>query len=66
MFVCVLNGMKAMSQPGMPDSSLEYSEVWSRLIDRGGLYHISKNVLDLVEMIAMITGQHVHTSSIMT
>ena len=66
MFVRVLNDMKATSQPGMPDSPIEYSEVWQDVIDRGGLYHINNNVFDLVELIEKITRQHINTSSIAT
>ena len=44
MFVCVLNSMKTHDQPGEPDSVLDYSTLWSELIDCGGLYHISDEV----------------------
>ena len=45
-FVRVLQGMKAVEQPeaAAVDSVLDYSRVWSELIDRGGLYHISDEV----------------------
>lgn len=44
-FVQVLKGMKATDQPEMVgDSVVDYSRVWSDLIDRGGLYHISDDV----------------------
>ena len=36
--------MKAVDQPGEPDSVLEYTKEWSELIDRGGLYHINDMV----------------------
>lgn len=40
-----VQGMKAADQPEMVgDSVLDYSRVWSDLIDRGGLYHISDDV----------------------
>ena len=44
MFIHVLNTMKALDQPGEPDSVLEYFTLWSELIDRGGLYHINDEV----------------------
>ena len=40
LFVRVLGSMKADNQPGDPDTVLEYTKLWSELIDRGGLYHI--------------------------
>lgn len=44
-FVRVLKGMKATGQPEViVDSVLDYTHVWSDLIDRGGLYHISDDV----------------------
>ena len=45
LFVHVLIGMRAVDQPGEPDSPLDYSKVWSELIDRGGLYHIDDKVI---------------------
>ena len=45
LFVRVLIGMRAVDQPGEPDSPLDYSKVWSELIDRGGLYHIDDKVI---------------------
>ena len=44
LFVRVLTRMKAVNQPGEPDSVLDYTTLWSNLIDRGGLYHISDEV----------------------
>ena len=44
-FVRVLKGMKATGQPEViVDSVLDYTHVWSDLIDRGGLYDISDDV----------------------
>lgn len=43
-FVRVLKSMKARDQPGEPESMLQYTTVWTELIDRGGLYHISDEV----------------------
>ena len=44
-FVRVLKGMKATDQPEVAvDSVLDYTRVWSELVDRGGLYHISDDV----------------------
>ena len=31
-----------MDQPGEPESMLDYTKLWSDLIDRGGLYHINE------------------------
>ena len=39
LFVHVLTEMKAVDQPGEPESMLDYTKLWSDLIDRGGLYH---------------------------
>ena len=44
LFVCILTQMRAYNQPGEPSSVLEYTTLWSELIDRGGLYHISDEV----------------------
>lgn len=44
LFVRVLTRMKAVNQPGEPDSVLEYTKEWSEMIDRGGLYHINDKV----------------------
>lgn len=45
MFVRVLREMRAVDQPGEPASILEYTTEWSEIIDRGGLYHISDEVI---------------------
>ena len=42
LFVRVLTEMKAVDQPGEPESVLDYTKLWSTLIDRGGLYHINE------------------------
>ena len=44
LFVRVLSRKKAVDQPGEPDSVFDYTMLWSDLIDRGGLYHISDEV----------------------
>ena len=44
LFVRVLSRMKAIDQPGEPDSVFDYTRLWSDLIDRGGLYHINDEV----------------------
>ena len=44
LFVRVLSRMKAVDQPGEPDSVLDYTRLWSDLIDQGGLYHINDEV----------------------
>ena len=41
LFVRVLSRMKAVDQPGEPDSVLDYTRLWS---DRGGLYQINDAV----------------------
>ena len=43
-FVRTLTQMRASDQPGEPSSLMEYTTLWSELIDRGGLYHISDEV----------------------
>ena len=45
MFIRVLTGMRAVDQPGEPNSIVEYSKLWSELIDWGGLYHINDEVI---------------------
>ena len=35
LFVRVLTEMKAVDQPGEPESVLDYTKLWSDLIDRG-------------------------------
>ena len=54
LFIRILQNMKAIEQPGEPDSLTEYSSLWSELIDRGGLYHINDDVFHLMESIEMI------------
>ena len=44
-FVRVLSSIKAINQPGDPDSIFDYSTLWGELIDRGGLYQINDEVL---------------------
>ena len=48
LFEHVLMEMKAVDQPGEPESVLEYTKLWSDLIDRGGLYHINDEVCSCV------------------
>ena len=36
--------VQAVDQPGEPESVLEYTRLWSELIDRGGVYHIGDKV----------------------
>ena len=66
LFVGVLQGMKADNQPGQPDSPLEYTEQWTQLIDRGGLYHISDDVFKLVEGIEIAVRRHMNTGAMTT
>ena len=50
LFVAVLKHMRADNQPGLTGSTLvDYTEQWSRLVDRGGLYHINDKVFELIE-----------------
>jgi hypothetical protein len=59
-FVRVLKGMKATEQPEMIDDSVvDYSRVWSDLIDRGGLYHISDDVSIVDPIVALRMIVHV-------
>ena len=45
MFVAVLKGMRADGQPDIGVGSLsQYTTLWSELIDRGGIYHVSDEV----------------------
>jgi hypothetical protein len=66
LFVSVLRRMKADNQPGQPDSPLEYTEQWTKLIDRGGLYHISDDVFKLVENIEVAVRRHLNTGAMLT
>ena len=36
----------AVDQPGEPESVLDYTKLWSDLIDRGGIYHINEEVCE--------------------
>lgn len=58
LFVKTLERMKALEQPGEPESPSEYSTLWMEIIDRGGLYHINDKVFHLIESIEMIVRQH--------
>ena len=44
LFVKVLREMQAANQPGDVDTLSDYTCLWSEMIDRGGLYHISDQV----------------------
>ena len=44
MYVRVLKRMSAEHQPQPVDSLMDYSRLWSELIDRGGLYHVNEKV----------------------
>ena len=44
LFVPVLRSMRAEQQPSSVSSIEEYTQVWSNLIDRAGLYHINDKV----------------------
>lgn len=63
LFVRVLQSMKAVQQPGEPDTLFEYSSHWCELIDRGGLYNISNNVFRLVQSIEMVVRQELNTQN---
>ena len=56
--------MKALEQPGDPESPSQYSTLWMELIDRGGLYHISDDVFSLIESIEMVVRHYLNISSI--
>ena len=63
-FVQVLRSMRAEHQPSSVSSVEEYTQVWSDLIDRGGLYHINDEVcwymhLSLTESDFIIIGSFV-------
>ena len=59
LFIGVLTRMKAVDQPGEPESVLDYTRLWSDLIDRGGLYHINDKVCTTVHVSVNITLQMV-------
>ncbi len=40
----ILSHLKAEQQPIQMDSLLDYTRIWSELIDRGGVYHVNKKV----------------------
>ena len=43
---------------------LEYTKVWTELIDRGGLYHISDDVFNLVQNIEAFVRRHMNTETL--
>ena len=45
LFICLLALMQALGQPGEPETVEDYTQHWSELIDRGGLYHINDEVI---------------------
>ena len=51
----VLTDMKAVDQPGEPESVLDYTKLWSDLIDRGGLYHINEEVCECLTVHAWMS-----------
>ena len=55
LFVRVLTEMKAVDQPGEPESVLDYTKLWSDLIDRGGLYHINEEVCECLTVHAWMS-----------
>jgi len=61
LFTKVLGKMKALQQPGEPDTVLEYTTYWSELIDRGGLYSISDDVYRLMEAVEVIVREEMNT-----
>ena len=56
LFERVLKEMKAVDQPGEPESVLEYTKLWSDLIDQGDLYHINDEVCSCVSSYAKLTN----------
>ena len=66
LFVRTLEGMKAEQQPGEPDSVLEYTTLWTELIDRGGLYHISDCVFSFTQSLEMLVRKHLNVQDIQT
>lgn len=64
LFVGVLKGMRADEQPGQPDSPLEYTKLWSQMIDRGGLYNINDDVFQLILNIERIVRVYMNTTTI--
>lgn len=64
LFVRVLERMKAVEQPGEPDSISEYSTLWQELIDRGGLYHINDDVFNLMQAIEVVVRGDFNKESI--
>ena len=64
LFVRVLSKMKAVDQPGEPESALDYTRLWSDLIGRGGLYHINDEVYQLMESIELLTRRHLNVESV--
>ena len=60
LFVNVLTRMKAVDQPGEPASLLDYTKLWSELIDRGGLHHIDDKVHIYCCCMHTVTCMYVH------
>ena len=46
LFERVLKKMSAADQPDPVESVVDYTRLWSELIDRGGLYHINDEVCE--------------------
>lgn len=63
LFIRVLRAMKPADLPGQPDSPLDYTKVWTELIDRGGLYHVSDCVYNLFESIEVVVCRHINTET---
>ena len=53
--VRVLTEMKAVDQPGEPESMLGYTKLWSDLIDQGGLYHINEEFFGCLTVHARVS-----------
>lgn len=64
LFVHVLKGMKADNQPGEPETLLDYTKVWTELVDRGGLYHVKDNVYKLFELIEIVIRKHLNSKAV--
>ena len=57
-FIKVLHQMQATDQPGDVDTLSDYTGLWSELIDRGGLYHISDELSIKSTVVCVCTSVH--------
>ena len=53
-FVRILKGMSAAGQQDTIESLLDYTHLWSELIERGGLFHINDKVCTMLTKFTIV------------